>query len=129
MIGWFLAKVADSLGMFDRLVAGFGSISRGALIDWEVGLMLVLVVYDVPDNKRRTKLAKFLEGYGRRVQFSVFECFLSLDEMQQLYGLVERKIKVEEDNVRFYWISRDAVSRTLTLGSPAPEEPPSVYII
>ena len=30
--------------------------------------MLVLVIYDIPDNKRRTKLATFLEGYGRRVQ-------------------------------------------------------------
>ncbi|MGP1372035.1 MAG: CRISPR-associated endonuclease Cas2, partial [Almyronema sp.] len=39
--------------------------------------MLVLVVYDIPDDKRRTKLATFLEGYGRRVQYSVFECFMS----------------------------------------------------
>jgi CRISPR-associated protein Cas2 len=91
--------------------------------------MLVLVVYDVPDNKRRTKLAKFLEGYGRRVQYSVFECFLTLEEMEKLYGLVRGRIKEEEDNVRFYWVPRDAVARTLTLGSPMPEEPPSVYII
>ena len=47
--------------------------------------MLVLIVYDIPDNKRRTKLSKFLEGYGRRVQKSVFECFISLDEMRKLY--------------------------------------------
>jgi len=39
--------------------------------------MLVLVTYDISDNKRRTKLATFLEGYGRRVQKSVFECFLT----------------------------------------------------
>jgi len=47
--------------------------------------MLVVVVYDIPDDKRRTKLSKFLEGYGRRTQFSVFECFLSLEEMRELY--------------------------------------------
>jgi CRISPR-associated protein Cas2 len=39
--------------------------------------MLVLVTYDISDNKRRTKLATFLEGYGRRVQKSVFECWLT----------------------------------------------------
>jgi len=37
--------------------------------------MLVLVVYDIPNNKRRLKLSNFLEGHGRRVQDSVFECF------------------------------------------------------
>jgi CRISPR-associated protein Cas2 len=91
--------------------------------------MLVLIVYDIPDNRRRTKLAKFLEGYGRRVQKSVFECFISLDEMGKLYELVSKKVKISEDNVRFYWIPRDSVARTLTLGSSVPEEPPSVYII
>ena len=91
--------------------------------------MLVLIVYDIPDNKRRTKLSKFLEGYGRRVQKSVFECFISLDEMRKLYEKVKTKVKGDEDNVRFYWIPRDAVARTLTIGSSVPEEPPSVYII
>ncbi len=91
--------------------------------------MLVLVVYDIPDNKRRTKLSKFLEGYGRRVQKSVFECFISLDEMEKLYEKVRTKVKSDEDNVRFYWIPRNAVARTLTIGSSVPEEPPSVYII
>ena len=38
-------------------------------------------------------------------------------------------MKISEDNVRFYWIPRGAVARTLTLGSSVPEEPPSVYII
>ena len=48
--------------------------------------MLVLVVYDIPDDKRRTKLATFLEGYGRRVQYSVFECFMDLQEMKDVVG-------------------------------------------
>ena len=29
-----------------------------------------LVIYDIVSNKRRLKLAKLLEGYGRRVQRS-----------------------------------------------------------
>ncbi|MFM7792448.1 MAG: CRISPR-associated endonuclease Cas2, partial [Microcystis panniformis] len=57
--------------------------------------MLVLIVYDIPDNKRRTKLSNFLEGYGKRVQFSVFECFLSLAEMRELYEKVKKKVKPE----------------------------------
>jgi len=91
--------------------------------------MLVLVIYDIPDNKRRTKLATFLEGYGRRVQKSAFECFLSLAEMKALHAKVQRRVKPEEDNVRFYWIASDALPRTLTIGSDLPQPPPDFYIL
>jgi len=91
--------------------------------------MLVLVVYDIPDDKRRTKLATFLEGYGRRVQYSVFECFLELQEMRQLYQALQRRVKPEEDSVRLYWITRDAFQRALSIGDPPLEEPPSFYIV
>jgi CRISPR-associated protein Cas2 len=91
--------------------------------------MLVLIVYDIPDNKRRTKLANFLEGYGRRVQYSVFECFLTLSQMQELYEKVEKRVDSEEDNIRFYWISKNANSKTLTIGSELPEPPPNFYVI
>ena len=91
--------------------------------------MLVVVVYDIPDNRRRNRLATFLEGYGRRVQKSVFECFLSLQEMKALHTKVERQVDPKVDNVRFYWIAADAVPRTLTVGSALPEPPPTVYIV
>ncbi|MEQ8961328.1 MAG: CRISPR-associated endonuclease Cas2 [Coleofasciculus sp. C2-GNP5-27] len=91
--------------------------------------MLVVVVYDIPNDKRRTKLSNFLEGYGRRVQFSVFECFLSLDQMRQLYEKVKKLVEPAEDNVRFYWISEEAVSRVLVIGGEAPQPPPTYYVI
>lgn len=90
---------------------------------------MVVVVYDIPNDKRRTKLANFLEGYGRRVQLSVFECFITLEEMRQLYELVKKKVKPAEDDVRFYWISDESMSMALTIGSQKPEEPPKYYVI
>jgi CRISPR-associated protein Cas2 len=91
--------------------------------------MLTLIVYDIPDDKRRQKLATFLEGHGRRVQLSVFECFISLPEMKKLHDKVKRRVKPAEDNVRFYWIAADCVTRTLTIGSDPPQPPPQAYII
>ena len=91
--------------------------------------MLVLVVYDIADDRRRTKLATLLEGYGRRVQESVFECFRPLSEMQNLNQRLAHGINLPEDNVRLYWIPADAVPRTLTLGSPPPQSPPNAYIV
>jgi CRISPR-associated protein Cas2 len=97
----------------------------------EVGVsgMLVVVVYDIPDDRRRDRLATCLEGYGRRVQESVFECFLSLSEMRALYEKVRQQVKSAEDNVRFYWVPVDAVARSLTVGSEPPAPPPEVYIL
>lgn len=91
--------------------------------------MLVLVVYDIADDRRRSWVSNFLEGYGRRVQESVFECFISLGEMKKLQRGVKKQVKQEVDNVRFYWIPSDAIARTLTIGSPIPEPPPTAYII
>lgn len=91
--------------------------------------MLVLVTYDVVDNRRRTKLATFLEGYGRRVQKSVLECFMGLGEMRKLEEQLIKRVQLPDDNVRLYWLNADAVPRTLTLGSLPPTEPPQVYII
>ena len=91
--------------------------------------MLVLVTYDISDNKRRTKLATFLEGYGRRVQKSVFECFLTQAEMQDLHNRIQRRVTAEEDSVRFYWLTPQAVEKSLVIGGEKPSPPPSVYIV
>ena len=40
--------------------------------------MLILVTYDIADPRRLRRVAKVSEGFGRRVQKSVFEC--ELDE-------------------------------------------------
>jgi CRISPR-associated protein Cas2 len=90
---------------------------------------MVLVVYDIPNDKRRTKLANFLEGYGRRVQYSVFEIFITLDEMRILHQKVKKLVVPAEDDVRFYWISQEAVSLVLTIGSQEPESPPTFYVL
>lgn len=90
--------------------------------------MLVVVAYDVVNNRRRTKLATFLEGYGRRVQKSVFECFLTQAEMQKLVKGVQRKVNAEEDTVRFYWLTPQSVEKTFVIGGEPPSPPPTVYV-
>ena len=89
---------------------------------------MVVIVYDIPDNKRRTKLAHFLEGYGRRVQFSVFECYITLAQMRSLHNAIKKKVKPSEDNVRLYWIPENYLSKALTIGSEQPQKPPSHYV-
>lgn len=91
--------------------------------------MLVLVVYDIPKDRCRNRLAKFLEGYGRRVQKSAFECFMDRSEMMKLFQKVQQMVDPAEDNVRFYWITESALSQVLTIGSNVPAPPPDSIII
>ena len=63
----------------------------------------VLIIYDIVDNAKRVRLAKFLQGYGFRVQKAAFEALISFS----LYNKLLREIGVyvdEEDSIRIYKI-------------------------
>lgn len=38
--------------------------------------VFVLIIYDIIENKRRVRLAKYLQGYGFRIQKSAFEAVI-----------------------------------------------------
>ena len=59
-----------------------------------------LVCYDVHDPKRLRKCAKHMEGYGYRVQHSVFRCWMTPREMERLrWELTERLHKDDDINI------------------------------
>jgi CRISPR-associated protein Cas2 len=70
------------------------------------------VVYDITEDPRRLKVAKTLQSYGERVQYSVFECLLTDDDLDNLQHDLDQRIDHATDSVRFY-LTREAV---LTLG-------------
>ncbi|MGD1932545.1 MAG: CRISPR-associated endonuclease Cas2 [Leptolyngbyaceae cyanobacterium] len=78
--------------------------------------MFYLVCYDVVLDRRRNKVAHLLEGYGMRVQKSVFECVLNADQRDLLQRKLSRYIKPEEDQVRFYPLSPRYRKKVLVLG-------------
>lgn len=63
---------------------------------------LYVVAYDIFHNRRRYRVSKTLEGWGERVQESVFECWLTPAELQKLKKQLKRYLKTEEDRVRYY---------------------------
>ena len=56
-----------------------------------------LVCYDVRDAKRLRKCAKHMEGYGERMQYSVFRCWLTPRQMQQLRWELTEMLASEDD--------------------------------
>ena len=66
----------------------------------------ILIIYDIVDNKRRTKFAKLLEGYGKRVQKSAFEAMLTDKNYYKLIDQIPAYIdRNGEDSVRVYRIT------------------------
>jgi CRISPR-associated protein Cas2 len=93
-------------------------------------MFLYVISYDVPDDKLRKKIADLLEGYGQRVQYSVFECQLSREKYNDFRRRLRKIVKLEEDNVRFYPLSRHTLSQVETWGVGVPViEPPGSIIV
>ena len=61
-----------------------------------------IVAYDIPDARRRRRVAKTLGGCGERVQFSVFECRLSDNELAAVRRRVLDLTETKTDRVRWY---------------------------
>lgn len=58
-----------------------------------------LVAYDIRDDRRLRAVAVCMEGYGTRVQYSVFICDLTDREKFLLRGDLEARMKMSEDSI------------------------------
>lgn len=58
-----------------------------------------LVAYDIREDRRLRNIAACIEGYGTRIQYSVFICDLSDREKILMRRDIETLMKVPEDSV------------------------------
>ncbi len=76
-----------------------------------------LVAYDIREDRRLRSVATCVEGYGERIQYSVFICDLSDEEAVLLRSDIEVRIKKSEDSVMIIDLGRAGdSSRFLFLG-------------
>jgi CRISPR-associated protein Cas2 len=58
-----------------------------------------LIGYDIADAKRLRKVAKILEGFGTRVQYSFFHCFISEGQKKRMRTLIAGEIHDGQDQI------------------------------
>lgn len=75
-----------------------------------------VIAYDTPSDRRRRRLAKLLTGYGVRVQWSVFECELRHDQLEQLRRRLTRLVVEAEDSVRLWPVPAHSCAQAIQLG-------------
>jgi CRISPR-associated protein Cas2 len=80
---------------------------------------LVLVAYDVSDNRRRTRLVKRLGRYAQRVQRSVFEAYLTDPLLDQMIRTLRDTIEPTDD-VRIYRLCKTCREQEICLGAAEP---------
>ncbi len=81
------------------------------------------------ENRRRYRVMKLLKGAGFHVQKSVFECHLSLPQLERLVKLLERRIDPKSDSVRIYELCDRCVPGIRVIGVGEVSAPPPVKII
>jgi len=91
--------------------------------------MQIVLVYDIPDDKRRTRLRKTLLRFGTPVQYSVFECDLSPRQLERMEKAVRAVMKKHEDNVRYYKLCRSYARGAQVFGGQPLAERKEGYVV
>ena len=77
----------------------------------------MVISYDNSDDRGRNKIGRLREGYGYRVQYSVFECDVDARQFTKLQREVRCLVRPEQlESVRFYPLVADSAERVMVVG-------------
>ena len=91
--------------------------------------MLYVVSYDIPDDKRRTRVHSALTSFGTWVQYSVFECFLDRKQRMLLEARLLKEIHQREDTIRIYGLCGTCKPKVEVLGRGDLPHEEQVYLL
>jgi len=91
--------------------------------------MFYVISYDITSDRRRSKVAKYLESYGIRVQYSVFETEINQDQLKALVKGLKKRINKSKDTIRIYPISKESRKYITTIGKDKGKYYDKDYII
>jgi len=86
---------------------------------------MILISYDISNDKVRTKFAKFISRFGRRVQYSVFEIRNSRRILQNILNEVDlnyKKLFTGADSVVIFQICEADKNKIIRYGYAKNEE-------
>lgn len=90
--------------------------------------MLWLICFDISDDKTRRRAVKVLEGYGDRIQYSVFECLVSRRQLRTIQTKINKVID-DTDKVLYYPICGKDILLRYADGAAQVHWPAALYVI
>lgn len=82
----------------------------------------LVIAYDITNDDRRNKISNILSAHGKRVNKSVFECFLKEKEIQRLKNRIEGLLKKSEDIVLYYYLCKGCLDKIERVGDFSEEK-------
>jgi len=79
-------------------------------------MKLWVIAYDISDTKIRDRISNLLKNHGKRIQYSVFECWLTSQQLKTLRERLKKEIE-PEDQIRWYPLCSWCASKTTWQGS------------
>ncbi len=77
--------------------------------------MKYLITYDIENNKKRKKISTFLDEFGQRVNYSVYECDLNPVKLKKLKNSLLKAMDKKYDSIRFYHICQNCIPKSFEL--------------
>ncbi len=92
---------------------------------------MLIITYDIHDDKLRSKFSRTIKKYGRRIQYSVFE----IKNSQRILSILKREIE-EKFKPKFTWadsiliipITKVDREKVIRYGQPAMEEEELLFL-
>ena len=78
--------------------------------------MFYVICYDIVNDKRRRRVVKYLESYGVRIQYSVFESELNKIQLNKLTKGLSKEINKKEDSIRIYSLCAECRKQIMGIG-------------
>ncbi len=78
--------------------------------------MKFVFCYDISDEKKLQKIAKKMEKYGVRVQYSIFEVDTTFSNAKKILKELEKIMDKETDRIYVYPIEEDDFSQAIRIG-------------
>jgi len=88
----------------------------------------MVISYDISDDRKRNKVANTLEDYGKRVQYSVFECRLDEKTLAELLDKL-KPFPERNDSIRVYQICEACLRRVILLGKGGLAQEPRFFVV
>ena len=89
---------------------------------------LWMVAYDISNDRIRREVRKALANHGTRVQYSIFECFLSSREKSNLQTELTALIE-QNDSIRWYPLCAWCRTRIIRQGQGEETRNPEYYLL
>jgi CRISPR-associated protein Cas2 len=91
--------------------------------------MRYVIAYDIALDARRAQVAAVLEGWGDRVQYSVFEVDLAARELEAVLGALEPLIIPPADRLRVWRLCGACQQATHAIGGAAVADRDVAWIV